>query len=172
MSHKMWFVSRVALLFVGVSAIGCGKSEPIAAEEKQEAPVVTKMVSIDLSKANEDYPLMMQVPEGATAKDGIVGPEITKGDKFQIELGSAKEMASLKKEIEKNSLNKLKKFHVEKADLLIYESAIANQPSEFHFLINVKVGDKVYGAEDTKGPTYSKADVELMVKSVQSLKAK
>jgi hypothetical protein len=136
----------------------------------QQAP---KLAKLDLSKANEDYAMTMDAPPGAKAKDGILGVEISNGSNFQVELGDAKDMASLKKEIEKNPLNQLKKIHVETKDVLLYESQIKGQPNtEFHFLANVPVGGKTVGAEDMKGGTYTKAQAELMVKCVQSLKSK
>jgi len=81
------------------------------------------------------------------------------------------DLAASKKEIGANTLNKLKQFVVETDDTLLYETALAGQ-SEFHFIANVTVDDKTYSAEDNKGPTYSKADVEQMLASFKTLAAK
>lgn len=135
------------------------------------APPPAGTVAVDLSKANADYALTMFAPAGAKAVDGITGIEVKNSTNFQIEIGSAKNLASLKQEIEKNSLNKLKKFHVETEEVLLYETEVAGQ-AEFHFLANVKVGDKTYGVEDVKGPRYTKADVEMMVQCAKTMQAK
>jgi hypothetical protein len=60
---------------------------------------------------------------------------------------------------------------VETADALLYESTVMGK-SEFHFAANVKAGPTIYGAEDTKGPAYTKADAELMLKCFRTLTAK
>ncbi|MDP2915634.1 MAG: hypothetical protein Q8O91_09305 [Candidatus Aminicenantes bacterium] len=57
------------------------------------------------------------------------------------------------------------------ADTLLYESTAMGK-SEFHFVANVKVGNSTFGAEDTKGRFYTKANAELMLKCFQTLKAK
>lgn len=131
-----------------------------------------KLVSLDLSKASDSFPVIMQAPEGATAADDFGNVLVKKGANFQVEVSSsAKDIESLKKEIKANTLNKLKAFIVETADALLYETTVMGK-SEFHFVANVKTGGTTYGAEDTKGPVYTKADAELMLKCFQTLKAK
>jgi len=131
-----------------------------------------KLVSLDLSKASDSFPVMMQAPEGATAADDFGNILVKKGGNFQVEVSSsAKDIAGLKKEIKANTLNKFKSFLVETADALLYESTVMGK-SEFHFVANVKAGGTTYGAEDTKGPVYTKADAELMLKCFQTLTAK
>ena len=131
-----------------------------------------KLAALDLSKANASFPVIMMAPEGATAADDFGAVLAKKGAIFQVEVSSsAKDIAALKKEIQANTLNKLKKFYVDTADTLLYESTLMGK-SEFHFVANVKVGSSTYGAEDTKGPVYTKADAELMLKCFQTLKAK
>ena len=131
-----------------------------------------KLVPLDLSKASGSFPVIMQAPEGATAADDFGSVLVKKGANFQVEVSSsAKDLAALKKEITANTLNKFKKFYVETADALLYESTLMGK-SEFHFVANAKVGGTTYGAEDTKGPVYTKADAELMLKCFQTLAAK
>jgi hypothetical protein len=131
-----------------------------------------KLVSLDLSKASDSFPVIMQAPEGATAADDFGDVLVKKGASFQIAVSSsAKDIESLKKEIKANTLNKLKAFLVDTADALLYESTVMGK-SEFHFVANVKAGATVYGAEDTKGPVYTKADAELMLKCFRTLTAK
>jgi hypothetical protein len=132
----------------------------------------TKLVPLDLSKVSDSFPVIMQAPEGATAADDFGSVLVKKGDNFQVEVSSSpNDIESLKKEIKANTLNKFKAFVVETADVLLYESTVMGK-SEFHFAANVKAGDVTYGAKDTRGPVYTKADVELMLKCFQSLTAK
>jgi hypothetical protein len=129
-------------------------------------------VTVDLSTANKDFALTMPAPAGATAKDDFGDVDVNSGDGFQVVVhSSAKDIAAAKKDIKENTLNKLKQFITETDDTLVYESTVAGQ-SEFHFVLNVKVGDKTYGIEDNKGPRYTQEQVEAMVKSAKALAAK
>jgi hypothetical protein len=131
-----------------------------------------KLVPLDLSKASVSFPVIMQAPEGATAADDFGNILVKKGDHFQVEISSSpKDIESLKKEIKANTLNKLKSFLVDTPAALLYESSVMGK-SEFHFVANVKAGGTTFGAEDTKGPVYTKADAELMLKCFQTLTAK
>ena len=78
---------------------------------------------------------------------------------------------SLQKEIKANTLNKFKSFLVDTPAAFLYESTLMGK-SEFHFVANVKASGTTFGAEDTKGPIYTKADAELMLKCFQTLTAK
>jgi len=136
------------------------------------APQGEKLVPVDLSKASDSFPVIMMAPEGAAATEDFGNVLVKKGDGFQVEISSsAKDIESLKKEIKANTLNKFKAFLVETADALLYESTLMGK-SEFHFVANMKAGGTTYGAEDTKGPVYSRAAAELMLKCFQTLKAK
>ena len=163
MKYSLLTVMVLVFALAGASQIAFAGADPQAGE---------KLVSIDLSKASASFPVVMMAPEGATAADDFGAVLVKKGVSFQVEVSSsAKDIAALKKEILANTLNKLKKFHVETADTLLYESTLMGK-SEFHFVANVKAGNSTYGAEDTKGPGYTKANAELMLKCVQTLKAK
>jgi hypothetical protein len=160
-------------IFLAMMALGfalVGVSHPNLAAALPQADM--KLVSVDLSKAAASFPVVMMAPEGAAAAEDFGTVLVKKGAVFQVEVSSsAKDIAALKKEILANTLNKLKKFYVETADALLYESTLMGK-SEFHFLANMKAGNSTYGAEDTKGPVYAKANVELMLKCFQTLKAK
>ena len=130
------------------------------------------LVPLDLSKASASFPLIMQAPEGATAADDFGSIVVKKGANFQVEIGSSpKDIEGLKKEIKSNTLNKLKSFLVDTPAALLYETTVMGK-SEFHFAANVKAGGTTFGAEDTKGPAYTRADAELMLKCFQTLTAK
>jgi hypothetical protein len=158
----------VAMMFVVMALTGASYPNPAGAPPQADA----KLVSIDLSKASASFPVVMMASEGATAAEDFGTVVVKKGAIFQVEVSSSpKDIAAMKKEILANTLNKLKKFHVETAEALLYESTLMGK-SEFHFLANVKAGTATYGAEDTKGPVYSRANVELMLKCFQTLKSK
>ena len=162
---KKTFPAIMFLVFalVGVSYLTLAAADPQAAE---------KLVALDLSKASASFPVVMMAPEGATAADDFGNVLVKKAAAFQVEVSSsAKDIAALKKEIAANTLNKLKKFYIETADALLYESTLMGK-SEFHFVANVKVGTSIFGAEDTKGPVYTKANAEQMLKCFQTLKSK
>jgi hypothetical protein len=162
---KKTFLAMTVLVFVLV-----GTSYLCLAAAPPQADV--KLVSVDLSKASASFSVVMMAPEGAAATEDFGTVLVKKGAIFQVEVSSSpKDIAALKKEILANTLNKLKKFYVETADALLYESTLMGK-SEFHFLANVKAGNSTYGAEDTKGPVYTKANVELMLKCFQTLKSK
>ena len=130
------------------------------------------MKPVDLSTANADFALTMPAPEGATVKDDIGDVDVLAGDGFQIVVHSSEsDIAAAKKEITANTINKLKQFTTDEADTLVYESEVMGK-SEFHFLTNVKVGDKTYGIEDNKGPSYTADQVKMMVASAKGLAAK
>ena len=95
------------------------------------------------------------------------------GDKFQLQFSEddSIDLPGRKKEIDANTLNKLKKYHVDEEDVVLYESEVMGR-TEFHFLAAVKVGEKAYFCEDQKGPTFTKADIEAMLASCKSAKAK
>jgi hypothetical protein len=143
---KKSFLAGMFLVFalVGASYLTLAAANPQAGE---------KLVPIDLSKASASFPVVMMAPEGATAADDFGNVLVKKVPAFQVEVSSsAKDIAALKKEITANTLNKLKKFYVETADALLYESTLMGK-SEFHFVANVKVGTSTFGAEDTKAPS-------------------
>lgn len=128
--------------------------------------------AIDLSTLGEDFPLTLKAPAGAEAKLDIGDVSVKKGDNFQLHISTTKsDIAALKKEITANTMNKLKQFHTETDDVLLYETEVFGN-AEFHFVANIKVGEKVYSCEDEKGPRFTKEDAEAMLKAAKSLAAK
>jgi hypothetical protein len=115
----------------------------------------------------------MEAPEGAKAKASEWGDiTVKKGDGFDITIAEdAADLAARKKEIEANDVNKLKGFEIETEDVLLYRSEVMGR-EEYHFLTNMKVGDKAYSLENTKGPSYTKEQAEAMLKAARSMKAK
>lgn len=132
-----------------------------------------KLAAVDLSVVGEDWAgLSIMAPEGATAKESFGAGEVKAGDHFQLEIHSGKaDLAARKKESDENDINKVKRYLVESADALVMETELMGKP-EFHFVGNVKAGDKEFYCENVKGPVYTQADVEAMWKACQSITKK
>lgn len=132
-----------------------------------------KLVPLDLSAVGEDWTgWSVEAPEGATVKESFGAAEIILGDGFQLDLRIDKaDVAAYKKETEANDLNKLKGYVLDQPDAILYESEVMNR-TEFHLYAGVKSGDVDFTCEDVKGPLHSKADVELMWKTCQSIAKK
>ena len=144
-----------------------------AAAAKKAAAPAKAAAGNKLELAGGGLPdVTIAAPAKATVKESAAGgAEVNAGDKFQLQISKSKaDIAGAKKEIAANDVNKLKKFHVDTADELLYESAVMGP--EFHLLANVKVGDDTYSCEDVKGPTFTKADAEAMLKACKSLAKK
>jgi hypothetical protein len=155
------------------------KSDPSAArpaakpaEPATPPPAEVKLAELDASAAGEAYKgWQLTAPEGAVAKEDFGALSVKAGDTFQLEVHSGKaDMVARKKEIEGNDVNKLKRYLTDTADAIVYESDAGMGKPEFHFLAAVKVGDADVSCEDTKGPFYTQAQVEAMLKACQSLK--
>ncbi|MCH9688564.1 MAG: hypothetical protein K0V04_44445 [Deltaproteobacteria bacterium] len=136
------------------------------AEATPAAPV--KLAALSLEDAGLEGTL--QAPEGAKASAEFGAFVVNAGESFQLEIhSSAADLAARKKEIEGNTVNKLKSFVTENETELVYETEVMGK-SEFHFLANIKVDDASYNCEDKKGPVYAKADVDAMLAACKSLK--
>ena len=141
-----------------------GGAGPVAA--------AAKLVTLDASAAGEEYKgWTLTAPEGAVAKEDFGALAVTDGKGFQLEVhGGTVDMAARKKEIEANDVNKLKRFITDAPDTLVYESDPGMGGVQVHFLAAVKVGDADYSCENTKGPTYNKAQIDAMLAACRSIK--
>jgi hypothetical protein len=156
-----------------------------------QAPAKVKLVKLDLSKAGDvddgikkaPWALTIEAPQGATAKLYSINTNILveKGDGFKLSIGyyrlgdkTAKEqIANKKKDWQKDKGTK--GLVVDTEDTLVREvvNVFDTKKTAFQFMTIMKVGDKVYYGE---GPIayykFSKADVDLMLKSAKTLAAK
>jgi hypothetical protein len=144
-----------------------GKAE---ADAKAAEPVkAVKLAELSLEEAGADVKL--QAPEGAKAAEEFGAYTVKAGETFQLEIrAGAADLAARKKEIEENTVNKLKSFVTESDTALVYETEVMGKP-EFHFVANVEAEDAKYNCEDTKGKAYTKADIEAMHTACTSLQA-
>jgi hypothetical protein len=170
----------LSMLMAGLATAGCKKDKggeggagggggAPAPTEPAAAPA--KLAELDLSSVGEDYAgWKIMAPEGATAKDDFGAIGVKAGDGFQLEIHTGDiNMAERKKEIESNDINKLKGYLTDTADTLVYESEVMSK-KEVHLLAVHKVGDVAVYCENTKGPTYNKAQIEAMLAACKSLK--
>ena len=126
---------------------------------------------VDLSKY--EMPLKIAAPKKAKIKNEFGAITIQKGKGFNLTINQYKsDISKLEAEIKANDINQLQKFHQKTDDTLVYESAVIPGRAEFHFYHLKKIGDKEYTIENTKGPTYTKAQCINMLRAAQSLKAK
>lgn len=177
---------RTTLALLAVLALnGCGKKkeggeaagkpDPAkageAAKPAEGAKPAAKLAELDVSSAGEAYKgWKLMAPEGATAKEQFGALEVKAGDGFQLEVHSGPtDMAARKKEIASNDVNKLKRYVTEAPDAIVYESEVMSK-NEFHFLATIKVGDAEFSCENSKGPTYTQAQIEAMLAACKSIK--
>jgi hypothetical protein len=127
------------------------------------APALTS-----LSLRTTGFPKTIDAPAVAIASVRFGALHVSTGDAFHLEVRTTPvDLARWKASVSTNTVNKLHKFVVESAEVLLYESQVL-QP-EFHFVANVKVGNKTFSCEDSKGPLYTQQQAETMLKACQSL---
>jgi hypothetical protein len=90
---------------------------------------------------------------------------------FAIEIDENKNytIAKRKASIESNSVNKLEEFLTDKPNLLFYKTK-AFRAEQYHFAYQVKIGGLTYSLENAKGITFTKEQIEIMIKSAESIK--
>jgi hypothetical protein len=160
-------ISAASLLFI--SSCGDKKSE--------QEPIVAPagMHVLDLTKYGKSFAIFVPdtIQNKLTVIDQSYGAlEITSGTRFAISISEQAEDLELKKtEIKGDEVNKVKSFMVEEPTAIMWESAITD--SEFHFIINVKVGTAEYHINDMNNPDgkpYDKEAVQKMYDSAKNIK--
>jgi hypothetical protein len=137
------------------------------ADATPAAPV--KLAALSIEDAGIDATL--QAPEGAKAAEEFGSVVVSAGESFQLQINSNHaDLAASKKEIEANTVNKLKSFVTDSPTELVYETEVMGK-AEFHFLANVELDGAKYNCEDKKGQAFTKADVDAMLAACKSLKA-
>jgi len=94
--------------------------------------------------------------------------QIKIGKDFQISvIESAGDVNQRKADIASDDVNKLKKYIVDDATTLMWESGIGDL-SEFHFYHIAKLGNRVYVFEDIKGEPFSQQATQKNVRCLQT----
>ena len=121
-------------------------------------------------------PISIMIPDSTKGKAEITeqswgAVEIKVGKSFQVSISEGEgDVSLMKSDIAGNDINKFKRYVKDEPALLFYESEIT-QP-EFHFYTVVKSENTSYTVEDIKGEIFSEKDVERMIESAKSIKAK
>ncbi|MEM7158072.1 MAG: hypothetical protein AAF799_34845 [Myxococcota bacterium] len=137
------------------------------AEAKPAAPV--KLAPLNLEDVGLDG--ILDAPEGAKATEDFGAFVVQSGESFQLQINTgAADLAARKKEIEGNTVNKLKSFVTENETELVYETEVMGK-AEFHFVANFEIDGAKYNCEDKKGQAFAKADVDAMLTACKSFKA-
>ena len=143
-------------------------------KEADESAMIPGMMEVDL--APHGFDITMMIPDSTKGKAEITAQpwgavEIKVGKHYQVSVSEGEgDIALAKSDVMGNDVNKHKRWVKDEPALLFYESEIT-QP-EFHFYTVVKAGNKSYVVEDIKGEVFSEKDVERMVESAKSIKAK
>ncbi len=147
------------------------KTPAAAGDAKAEATPAAPVKLASLSLEDSGLEGTLEAPEGAKAAAEFGAFLVNAGESFQLEIHSGPaDLAARKKEIEGNTINKLKSFVTESETELVYETEVMGK-AEFHFLANVELDGAKYNCEDKKGQAFTKADVDAMLASCKSLKA-
>ncbi len=150
---------------------GEGPAKPAAGESKAPPPKPVTWVATDLAPAGIEATL--QAPEGATVKEAFGSAEVATADNsFHLEISTDKaDMAARKAEIGSNDINKLKRYVIDEADGILYESVVMGK-GEFHLLVNAEGGESGFECQDSKGPSYTEDQAQAMFKACKTLAPK
>jgi hypothetical protein len=141
------------------------------AEAKADATAAAPVELAALSLEDAGIDAKLQAPKGAKATEEFGSVVVSAGESFQLQINTNHaDIAASKKEIEGNTVNKLKSFVTDAAAELVYESEVMGK-AEFHFLANVELEGAKYNCEDKKGQAFTKADIDAMLAACKSLVA-
>ena len=146
------------------------KEAPIKVKEPVKK-VEVKMVPLDLTAAG--LKATIDAPAGAVAADSFGTIEVKVGDGtpffVQIDTEAAK-MADVKKSVETNDMQKLKKMLMDTPEVIMYNTEFMGKVS-FWFDSNVKVGDKTVHCYSGRGaPSFDEAQINTMLNACKTLK--
>ena len=146
-----------------------GKGEPAqGARATPAATAVTvplKLLSVDIDSRSR---IVIQAPEGAVAKDGAHGPQISAGDGFQLDLTPGTPSVEVtKKDIQANTVNVFKRFLAEDPVGVLWETEIGGK-REYHFYVAVSAL-RGFACEDTKGTVFTEDQARLMYQSCHTI---
>jgi hypothetical protein len=177
------------LALVTVPLIGCkgkdkaeggGGAKPAEpAEAKPEAPIeLTQEVDVGAAVTDPDdtgyQGLKVKAPAGAKAEEGMPGVVVRIGERAAYEITRASEpgtyVAKAKKDAQEDTLDKLVTFHVDSEDAVLWESKSGlGGDNNFHFVAEVKVGDKPYKCGNKGWGNFTKAQATALLESCKSL---
>jgi hypothetical protein len=152
----------------------------ISCSGKKEEVVINApegMNILDLTSFGK--PFVIFVPDTSTAKLQIIqqsyGPlDIVVGNNFAISINEqAADIELKRKDIKEDEVNRFRSFVVDEPSAILWESQIVSP--EYHFLMNVKVGDRDYSLEDIKNTDaepFGREAIQKMFDSAKNIKEK
>ncbi|MBK9285616.1 MAG: hypothetical protein IPM51_15045 [Sphingobacteriaceae bacterium] len=147
--------------------------------DKQSEPIVAPpgMISLDLN--NYGKPFVVFVPDTANTPFSIEenqsgALEIKVGKTFGICINEqAGDIAMKKEDLKGDDVNRFKSFLTDEPTAILWESEIT--APEFHFLVNMKIGESDYCFEDirsTENDPFTKEAIQKMFDSAKNIKEK
>ncbi|MGZ3864605.1 MAG: hypothetical protein ACXVPN_15240 [Bacteroidia bacterium] len=169
----MKYILKITVMLALVAGmISCGGKK---GEEQEPLNAPKGMRYLDISKTGMNV-YVLTPDSTAGVLDTIAqssGEYLIKvGNNFQVSiLENAGDIAQRKADITNDDVNKLKKYVVDDATTLLWESGIADM-SEFHFYHIAKIGDRTYVFEDIKGDPFTQEAAQKMLDACKQAKEK
>ena len=166
---KILSILSVALIAGLLTSCGGGKSEPIVAPQG--------MIALDLNNYGKSF--VVFIPDTTNVPFSIEentsgALEIKVGKSFGISINEqAGDIAMKKEDLKGDDVNKFKSFLVDEPTAIMWESEIT--APEFHFLVNMKIGESDYCFEDirsTDNDPFTKESIQKMFDSAKNIKEK
>jgi len=167
---KLLKLTLATLLLAGMISCGGKKDD---GQEQLSAPQGMRYLDISRTGMN----LYILTPDSTKGVLDTVAQSsgeylIKVGPGFQISvMENAGDIAQKKADITNDDVNKLKKYVIDDATTLLWESGIADL-SEFHFYHIAKVGDRTYVFEDIKGEAFTQDAIQKMLDACKQAKEK
>lgn len=161
-------IINITAVCLSLLVVSCSGSKP---EEALVAPA--GMQYLDISKTGMNLNIL--IPDSTKGPlDTVLQTygtyEIKRGAGFQIAITEDGGDAATKKADNANAdVNLVKKYLVDDANTLLWESGIGDL-SEFHFFYSAKIGNRTYAFEDIKGDAFTKEDAQKMLDACKSAK--
>ena len=158
-------------LSLATTIISCGGKKA----EQQDLTAPQGMRYFDISKTGMNAYVL--IPDSTV---GVLDTTVQSDGKYLIKVGkdfqisiteTNGDIAQQKADIVGDDVNKLKKYSVDDATTLMWESGIGDM-SEFHFYYINKLGERTYVFEDIKGEPFSEQAVQKMLDAAKKAQEK
>lgn len=128
----------------------------------------TALVDLDCSSI-EDFNIVTKAPAGVKAVEKYGSVTVSNDKTFQMEIhvSYGYNLAEAKKSIEANDINKLKKYVIDEANGILYQTEVMGQ-TQYHFVYFLNGGETTYYFENVKGPTYDLAAAKTMYEAAKA----